>query len=88
MVYDYFVGHWDTLFRGSVDGVTETLICLIHIKSISSLQSPGKFVCESNMVSPLGLAEIPSLYRLAWYKTSKPGWSNKRGSMLRPWELF
>ena len=36
---------------------------------------------------PLGLADISSFYRLAWYRTSKPGWSNKRESMLRPWEL-
>ena len=54
----------------------------------ADVQSPSKFVCESNMVAPLGLAEVPLLYRLAWYRTSKPGWSNKRGWMLRPWKLF
>ena len=75
---------WDTLFHCSDDGVTATLICLIHIRW---WQSSGKFVCESNIVA-LSLAKVPLLYRLAWYRSSKPGWSNKRGSMLRPWELF
>ena len=75
-----FSATWATLFRRSADGVTKTLICLIHIRW---RQSPGKFVCESNIVAPLGFAEVPLFYRLAWYKTSKPGWSNKRGSTLR-----
>ena len=75
----------DTLFCGCSDGVTETLICLIHIRW---RQSPGKFVCESTIVALLGFAIVESLYRLARYRTSKPGWSNKRGSMLRTWELF
>ena len=28
-------------------------------------------------MAPLGLEEVPSLFRLARYRTSKPGWSNK-----------
>ena len=45
---------WDTLFHSSADGITETLIWLIHIRLIRWQQSPGKFVCESNIVAPLG----------------------------------
>ena len=36
----------------------------------------------------VGLAKVSLHYRLAWYRTRKPGCSNKRGSMLRSWELF
>ena len=72
---------WDTIFRHSADGVTETLICLIHIRW---RKSPVKFVCETNIVASLGLAKVPSLYRLAWYRTSTSGLSNKQGSTLRP----
>ena len=79
---------WNTFFRCDADGVTETLISPIHIRCIRWRQSPGKFVCESNVVVPLGLVKVSSLYRLAWCRTSKPGWSNKRGLMLRPWKLF
>ena len=39
-------------------------------------------------MAPRGLAKGPSLYRLAWYRTRKSGWSNERGSMLRLWELL
>ena len=39
-------------------------------------------------MAPLGLAEVASLYRLVWYRMRKLGWSNKRGSMLRPWRNF
>ena len=79
---------WDTLFRRRADGATETLICLIHIREIRLWQSLGKCVCETNVVASLGFAEVSSLYRLAWYRTSKPGWSNKRASMLIPWKLL
>ena len=78
----------DTPFRRSANGVKEKMICLIHIRLIRWRQSHGKFTCESNIAAPLGLAEAPLLYRLAWYRTSKPRWSNKKRSILRPWELF
>ena len=79
---------WDTLFHHSANGIAETLICLIPSKRIRLQQSPGKFVCESNIVAQLGLAEVSLLYKLAWYRTSKPRWGNKRGLMLRPQKLF
>ena len=79
---------WDSLFGCFLNGVTEVLVSRIHIKWIRRQQSLCEFICQSNVVTPFGLAEVPSLNRDAWHCHSKPWWCNKRRSMLWSGELL
>ena len=72
MVNDYFVGHVGYTFLPQCWCYRNTDMIRIRWR-----QSPGNCVCESNIVAPLGLSEVSTLYRLACYRTSKPGSSNK-----------
>ena len=78
---------WDSLFGCFLNDVTEVLVSRIHIKWIRRQQSLCEFIRQSNVVTPFGLAEVPSLNRHAWHCHSKPWWCNKRRSMLWPGEL-
>ena len=78
---------WDSLFGCFLNGVTEVLVSRIHIKWIRRQQSLCEFIRQSNVVTPFGLAEVPSLNRHAWHCHSKPWWCNKQRSMLWPGEL-
>ena len=73
---------WDSLFGCFLNGVTEDLVSRIHIKCIRRQQSLCEFIRQSNVVTPFGLAEVPSLNRHAWHCHSKPWLCNKRRSML------
>ena len=62
---------WDSLFGCFLDHITEVLVSRIHIKGIRRQQSLCEFNCQSIVMTPFSLAEVPSLNRHAWHWQSK-----------------
>ena len=54
---------WDILFGCCTDGITEVLVCPVHIRCIRWQQALSELVGQGIIMAPFGLAEVSSLNR-------------------------